>query len=926
MIDPETGLVDWHVDLFYDDQWNEITQDVNVTDRLQITRGRSDYESEMPPSKADLVLDNTSGKYSPKNPESPLYGKLGRNQPVRIRVGDPDTAMRLDGSAAASMSTPNVGLDLAKDFEVWVDIAPETWHPEREQLIAAKGGTSVSWAVILRPDGAVRFVAKDSSGYFLIELPYSESWGDRQAFRAHHRYEAAEDLTYIAVADVDSLFTVGDGHKERYLSSPGERLIVPTAEGVGIAHTDSAGQAFGADQFRGSFFGVRIARRSDGSNVLLSTFFDAEAGGQYTDSTAHVWSIGAGVEPHETSARFHGEVKAWPPRWGQPDGSDAEVPIEAYGIRRRLDRTTSPLRSPMFRASTSPGEMPRTIAYWPMEEPDGATEFASGIGGPPMLVGRIPGYHVRDIDFAAYSDFIGSEPLPEFHITSAVAQVPPAPPTGELRVFALVHPPDEGVPAPDGQTSGTASLLSVRTTGSAAEWVIEVRTNGDARVLASDRQGNNLLTGSWRSIDGSGLNGRRWLLGLWLRQQGSDIEWQRFAFREGDPNGTTDFGTITGQSLGSASSVVVGAAGDLGGAAVGHVSVHNTNTGVIGGTLWSGFNANVPETALARISRLADEEQVPLVASGDPAETEPVGVQKTGSLMEIFDSSTTADLGIFVDSREAPTMRYRSRRSLYNQEPVQLDYVAGQVVSPFEPTDDDESIRNDVTISREDGSSFRAVQEDGPLSVEAPPVGVGRYEYSETLNLADDTQLPHQAGWRLHLGTLDEVRYPVLTVSLNGSPEVIERLRRVDVGDRIQVVNLPKWLPPDKADLIVQGYSEESDGIEWWISFNCTPASSWSVGVADDPVYGRADTSGSEVLYGVDADATILPVLTTDGPRWVQADDLPDQFPFDVTVGGEVMTVTAIQPLLSDNFVRGDAGVWDDPERGLWDTTFIWSA
>jgi hypothetical protein len=52
------------------------------------------------------------------------------------------------------------------------------------------------------------------------------------------------------------------------------------------------------------------------------------------------------------------------------------------------------------------------------------------------------------------------------------------------------------------------------------------------------------------------------------------------------------------------------------------------------------------------------------------------------------------------------------------------------------------------------------------LSVQAPPAGVGRYDEQVTINPRYDALLPDQAAWRLHLGTVDEARYPVISLNL----------------------------------------------------------------------------------------------------------------------------------------------------------------
>lgn len=57
-------------------------------------------------------------------------------------------------------------------------------------------------------------------------------------------------------------------------------------------------------------------------------------------------------------------------------------------------------------------------------------------------------------------------------------------------------------------------------------------------------------------------------------------------------------------------------------------------------------------------------------------------------------------------------------------------------------------------------------------------------------------------------------------------------------------------------------------------------------------------------------DETSLYVATTTGPLWTTT---PAQFPFDVRVGGERMTVTAIASALADTFTRTVSGGWGSP-------------
>lgn len=76
------------VELYYSGAWHDITatNDVRTADPITITRGRPNESQVMPPSTLNLTIDNTDGKYSPRNPASPLYGLIGRNTPIRVSV------------------------------------------------------------------------------------------------------------------------------------------------------------------------------------------------------------------------------------------------------------------------------------------------------------------------------------------------------------------------------------------------------------------------------------------------------------------------------------------------------------------------------------------------------------------------------------------------------------------------------------------------------------------------------------------------------------------------------------------------------------------------------------------------------------------------------------------------------------------------
>jgi hypothetical protein len=112
---------DLTVELYYDGAWQDITADEDVfTAPITIKRGQSDEATQLRPASIALQLNNADDKYRTSNPVSPLYGKAGRNTPVRVTVGDTVRGVVEASSWAA---------DQSQDFranpkrgKAWVDV------------------------------------------------------------------------------------------------------------------------------------------------------------------------------------------------------------------------------------------------------------------------------------------------------------------------------------------------------------------------------------------------------------------------------------------------------------------------------------------------------------------------------------------------------------------------------------------------------------------------------------------------------------------------------------------------------------------------------------------------------------------------------------------------------------------------------------
>ncbi|WP_326729706.1 alkaline phosphatase D family protein [Streptomyces phaeochromogenes] len=271
---------------------------------------------------------------------------------------------------------------------------------------------------------------------------------------------------------------------------------------------------------------------------------------------------------------------------------------------------------------------------------------------------------------------------------------------------------------------------------------------------------------------------------------------------------------------------------------------------------------------------------------------------------------------------------------------IALNYNAGHISPPFEPTPDDEGVTNDVTATRQDGGQARFVKTEGLLNTNDPavdPDGVGEYDGGGvTINVADDDQLPDQAAWRVHQGTVDEERYPLVHIDLAANPDLADEMTGLGLGDRITVANPPEWIPPDTIELIAEGGVETIGLYDWDMELNASAGSPWLVATAaavEDSTAGpdkpnRGDTSGSELVTAVNDTVTSLIVHTPpDGnferAPWIistgpaAAPNLhPTHFPFDLRIGGEIVRATACEPGAWDSFTRSTSNGWGTANSG----------
>lgn len=528
------------------------------------------------------------------------------------------------------------------------------------------------------------------------------------------------------------------------------------------------------------------------------------------------------------TVRFWGQVAEFPGRYNE-NGSDVYVPIVASGPLRRLAHAGSldaTLATAIRYLSTANGDI---TGYWPCEDASGATGIASGLNS--GTAGTFTGTPVFEaVDLSA-----GTHNVPTWAGASATF----IPATGSSTKFTAgcyIKLPTSGL-------TGGEELFRVQVKGTAVSWRIlySPGSGGSVFLQVLDTTGAELLSTANITV----LDGSTFYVKLECSNSGANVA---YSFSTLDA-GTTISGSLTGASIGAPAAAGIGlgtiaipADADV---AVGHVVLGTSDTALFHSQFDSGRAAYAGESIESRLSRLATIYGLSIgVVSGATSPVE-MGAQPDGTLLDVLRAAEKADAGgILRDAIDQEQLIYITRRARYNDQRAQLvmSYTAKQLVPPLEPTDDDQQLRNDVKANRTDGSSARIALTTGALSTANYPTGVGPYPFEDTYAIYSDDQLIYLASWVLRRGTVDETRFPAVTVDLIANPSKVGNIEAVRPGYRFQITNLPTYAGPATVDLQVLGWREHLSKSVRRVTFICEPQAPWNVFELNDTVYGRLDT------------------------------------------------------------------------------------
>lgn len=873
-----------------DGNWVDVTSRVRNEADIVINRGRSNEEGAIGAATCDFTLNNRDGLFSDRNPRSQYYGKIGRNTPFRVRVLD-DGAFWVGGVIPAAIATPDTGsLDITGNIDLRFEHQPHTFPMTGNRIVMAKwssgqrsygtyvsgGGVGIVWT----PDGSATTSA--------LSVPIPNAAGVRHAIRVTldvNNGSGGWTVRWYYSTTVNGSWTMYD---ER-VTTGGTTSINNSTAPFSVGGDGNGGGIFSTyTPYLGRIYAVQVRDGIGGTAVVDLNFDDENTGTrEFTDGTGKTFTvIGARAQIQHGSVRFYGEVSSFPQDWDST-GKDVWISTSANGLISRLTQGATPLRSPIYRYLS---DLSGLTGYWPMEDDGNATVAGNVVSG---------GYsaQVRNASFGYEETLPASEgvitlggdgPL----VRGVARQTTSGSVAGFLAYFKF----------PDEPLSETPLFTVTATTSNIKKWIFSV--SATSYILRGYNFDNDVIVEGAGTYDPA-FGPAQWsALYLEVSDNGSNLKVDVIFHNVGRNNFGVlpDFPkTFSGTSVGRFTEWKAQGVGALQDVQIAHVATVKSHVSFVTNTFAFVSNGYSGERAGVRFQRLCEEENIDYYVIGSPSDTEAVGVQTTAELMDLMDELAQLDGGMVFDAREDLALVFRTRRSFENQPGLVLNYGATNDLSgKFVPVDDDQLLRNDVTVKRPAGSFARSVLSEGRLSTQRPPDGVGRYDTAVTLNAASDLRLPFLADRLLAFGTMDDLRYPSVEIELARKPFRDEATGKwfyaqlTELGDRIDVVNIsPEFLPPDSARMHVQGYRETLKNREWGFSWNTSPYILYDSGtvVTNGSTGGRrADADRSTLDEDLTTSETLIDV-DTDGQNWTTNDD---HFPFDIVIGGEVMRVTDI--------------------------------
>jgi hypothetical protein len=852
----------------------EITADVRVEQGITINYGRLNEASSVDAGDMSLSIDNRAGNYTPTNPLGIYYGRLTRNTPIRISTDClTDTFTR---TVSGGWGSPGQGGDfmLPTGMGPWVCSVPADFSTNGTQAQISLPVTNVyRHATLTGAD------SQHTAGTVKITAP---------ALAVGDNYSAGVAFHFLAAGNWGNLvlrflptggLSIYSGRFYEAANTNGIETAIPGTYSAGQQWTLrweingptilakawlTSGAEPAAWQYeylnpyvqRGARMGLTAFRGASNTNGTISISFD--------DFTFE-------------SIEWSGFISELPTRWDQ-GGRDSIVQLRASGILRRLAQGATPVKSPLY-GQLSPGGDPAIVpsAYWPLEDDSGATQAANAVsGGSPM--------GAYDVTFAAATDLVSSQQVVKLNsgasrlIGNITNKQLTSGGTG-FSVMAMLRLPV----APTG-------INTTMTVGFAGNWPIGIPNRytvqlnaGSLQLQGYDNTGAVVVapTAALYSLDPT----KWWAIQLESETIGTVTTISLIFHQVGATTYYVVSASYTNPAVHRVNKVTFqGGAGTVG-MFVGHVWVGQNTLPFVSNTFSLVSNGYTGEISTDRASRIMKQEGIRGV--GEFVGLEPLGAQPIDTPLTILRAAEAAELGVLHESGFGLSLR--PRRSRYSA-PVVLtgNLASGHVHLPYEPTYDDQQLRNYVVAGRINGVQGVVAQDAVSVAAE------GKYDTAVDLNVQTDDIVAQHAAMRVYLGTVGGaavMRYPKIDIDLARNTSLITQWRNMAgvYGRRAQFTNPPSQAAGQVVDVIAEGYTAYLSAYDWTVSLNGSPATPFDSPAYDD-TDARYDSATTTLGAGVNATATAWTFSTVDPMETWSTTETP----YDVAAAGETVTVTAM--------------------------------
>jgi hypothetical protein len=899
---------------FLQDAWVDITDDIRLDSAhtgggIDIKRGRPNESPIAEPTECDMVINNATGKWSELNPAGQYFGRIGRNQPVRVslrRIRDDfnHTEVNTWGSTPTWVDAENVTragyawnlIGTAANFDMGSGLA----------TIQAVAGTQTAHvSTFADVDVLVKVKVSDRTSQFGVMLR-TNSAGTQQ-IRAGITPGATDKLT---------IGRIGSAVGWAFTTDNPFQVVAGTwywlrAQVTGLRYR----MKFWKDgDVEPTLWGKTYA---DDRQIADGTLVTTGGAGCYVrDGTALVT-----YELVEMNVwRAHTEVVALPVKFDL-SRTDRWVPFKTRGILRRLGQGRKALDSALTHHL---GQYLTGSQMWiPFETTiDGTTASNAVVGGIPAIVTGVT---------TEAPELTGNQALPGVsgvaHLTDDTSyflgQAPNHPNVNQA--WTLL-----GFFQVDALPASKQLLLQYAATGTGRTFNVYVDNSGNIQIDVLNGSGTIIDT-AVNAVFGSLAD---FPVGVWVASalyvfdSAGTVTW---AWNNHRPEPGKSFYSMNGSYAGTAGVFKsVSVTGNSVWTAAGGIRLaqffhYSDDLPFVTYNFSDAACAYRTETNIARFTRLCGDAGITYSVVGDTnSHGHQMGAQLPQELLTLL--TDCADVGGFnlEEDRDDFGLVLRSRQSIYNGPQLLLDVDAGHLSDPLDPAPDDQATRNDVTVKRVNGGFARSIQTSGDMNINPPetdPDGVGVYDESPEYNYYSDSQLQAHANWRRSMGTLKVPRYPNLSLDLTSSTydtslATTALALALDSGALAEVANPEAH--PGSLPQIIQSYTESIDQYDHDIQPVTFPGNLYVVGVMNytTRVEPASIITADPIIVGTTTSFKCRRTDTTTG-LWVPTATDAAVANFDIMVAGVQVHVNTITGSSDPQTININAAPVNDVDTGF---------